>query len=67
MKLYECKSNDIVKLLETPTLPPCSNKIDDIIIFKHIDGMYSYCLNMDKTIVHPAAWTEVVIVGKYIA
>lgn len=66
MKLYNCKPNDIVKFLETPKLPPCSNNIDEAVIFKHIDGMYSYCLNLDgKTVVHPAAWTEVIVIGKY--
>lgn len=67
MKLYECKTNDIVRLLEKPTIPIESDRPDDIVIFKHIDGMYSYCMNIDKTIVHPAAWTEVVLVGRYLA
>jgi len=65
MKLYECQTNDIVELLEKPTIPIDSNKPDEIIIFKHIDGMYSYCMNRDKTVVHVAAWTEVAVVGKY--
>jgi len=34
----------------------------DIIHFKHIDGMYSYCKNENGDTVHPAAWTEVEIV-----
>lgn len=50
MKLYEIPENQDVKLY-----------IDNqVIIFGHIDGMYSYCwLENDKNkIVHIKAWTE---------
>lgn len=49
MKLYELPENQDIKLY-----------IDDkVIIFGHIDGMYSYCwLENDKSkIVHIKAWT----------
>ena len=35
---------------------------DEYIHFGHIDGMYSFCRNMDQEIVHLAAWTEVEVV-----
>jgi len=66
MKLYECQRNDIVKLLDDDVrIPVASPDPGDVVIFHHIDGMYSYCKTMDGKLVHPAAWTEVMIVGKY--
>jgi hypothetical protein len=32
--------------------------------FYHVDGMYSYCKNMDGEVVHLAAYTPVKVVGK---
>lgn len=37
---------------------------NEIIFFDHIDGMYSFCLNMFNEVVHLAAWTEVVPLQK---
>lgn len=66
MKLYECQRNDIIKLMEKPSVPIESNELEELLIFDHVDGMYSYCRNLNtKVVVHPAAWTEVMIVGKY--
>lgn len=62
MKLYECKRNSIVRLLEDQDGPPGSPsfKAGDIIKFHHIDGMYSYCHHKDYvTPIHLPAWTEV--------
>jgi hypothetical protein len=33
--------------------------LDDIVFFDHIDGMYSYCLNMQNEVIHLQAWAEV--------
>ena len=64
MKLYEVPKGSHVQLLETPTIPPVHTELrkDDILYFDHIDGMYSYCLDKNKQVVHLAAWTEVEIV-----
>lgn len=67
MKLYECPKNSIVKLAqdEPVKLPPASiNFEDNHFIFKHVDGMYSYCTTMAGEVFHPAAWTEVMIIGR---
>jgi len=64
MKLYECPINSMVRFIDNITLPIGGDAPDDIVQFKHVDGMYSYCINSDGTVVHPAAWTEVQIVGK---
>jgi hypothetical protein len=34
----------------------------DYIHFGHIDGMYSFCRDVDYNVVHMAAWTEVEVV-----
>jgi hypothetical protein len=33
--------------------------IDEVLFFDHIDGMYSYCLNMKDQVIHLQAWAEV--------
>jgi len=32
---------------------------DEVLFFDHIDGMYSYCLNMNNEVIHLQAWGEV--------
>lgn len=50
-KLYEVPRNTWVKTEEGLT-----------VFFGHIDGMYSYCTDKDKQVIHLAAWTEVKII-----
>lgn len=63
MKLYEVPRNTWVTPTEEtfgpPGAPPTS--VGEPILFKHIDGMYSYCKNKDGLIVHLPAWQEVSI------
>ena len=34
--------------------------MDDLVLFfDHIDGMYSYCVDMQNNVTHIAAWTKV--------
>ena len=35
---------------------------DGVLLFHHIDGMYSYCTDMSGGVVHLAAWTDVEVV-----
>lgn len=65
MKLYECPRNSIVRLLEEPNHPPASirSKTNNLLKFHHVDGIYSYCIDENGNVVHPAAWTEVELVS----
>jgi len=64
-KLYELPPNTRFKLLEQPKVPPDSYEVSDdscgvVYKLKNIDGMYSYCTNVEtKEVHHFAAWTEV--------
>ena len=61
MKLYECKRNTWVRVIGDIMVPPAAPDIasDEIVMFHHIDGMYSLCNDKDGNIVHLAAWAEV--------
>lgn len=37
---------------------------NEVIFFDHIDGAYSYCLNLTNEVVHLAAWAEVIPLQK---
>jgi hypothetical protein len=53
MKLYEVPRETKVKVVE--------NNSNLEVLFKHIDGMYSYCVDSNNNVIHLAAWTEVEI------
>jgi len=61
MKLYEVPRNTKVTLKNAEKGPPASPNFlaGETLLFKHIDGMYSYCQRPDGTIVHLPAWAEV--------
>lgn len=65
MKLYDVPRNCMIRLLTKPVIPMGSTRPDDVLRFSHIDGMYSYCINSDGTVVHPAAFSEVEVVGRW--
>jgi hypothetical protein len=50
MKLYDVPRNSTIVLQGGEELE-----------FKHIDGMYSYCVTKDNKVVHLQAWTEVTV------
>jgi hypothetical protein len=52
MKLYDVPRHTQVRILAT----------NEVLLFEHIDGMYSVCKYPDGHVVHHAAWTEVEIV-----
>ncbi len=64
--LHHIPRNSYVKLIsvEGTKIPPAAPdiKIGEVILFHHIDGMYSFCKNKKDEIVHLAAWAEVEIV-----
>ena len=46
-KLYNVKPKSYIKADDT------------VLFFSHIDGMYSFCKDLQDNVVHLAAWTEV--------
>jgi hypothetical protein len=48
MKLYDVPRNSTIILQNGEELE-----------FKHIDGMYSYCVTKEGNVVHLAAWSDV--------
>ena len=64
MKLYNVPNNTKVRLKSTENGPPASidPMVDTTYTFKHIDGMYSFCYNVENKIVHLPAWSEVEII-----
>lgn len=68
MKLYEVPEHKELKIKLKDDLknPPAHRqfKPDEILIFSHIDGLYSLCYDADGKPVHLAAWAEVEIVAK---
>ena len=53
-ELYKVRPRSYIKL---PWMEGVDN---DVLFFDHIDGMYSYCLNMQNEVVHIQAWAEVI-------
>ena len=65
MKLYNVPKNTwVIPVYDDPTAPPGAAPVElgEKILFKHIDGMYSYCKNTEGKVVHLPAWQEVAIV-----
>lgn len=65
-KLYEVPSGTLFKLAEDPQVPPVSLEVSEdlgvVYKLKNIDGMYSYCANVETNEVHHfAAWTQVCV------
>ena len=65
MKLYELNKGDYFKITDEELRTPVGHdevNTNEVFWFGHIDGMYSFCKDKDKNIVHFAAWTEVEVV-----
>ena len=54
-ELYKVKPRSYIKL---PWMD--GTGIDEVLFFDHIDGMYSFCLNMDNKVINLQAWAEVI-------
>jgi hypothetical protein len=61
MKLYNVPRGSYIRVVEEPTVPPFGTtaKVGDMLLFKYIDGMYSYCISEDGYLIHLDASTEV--------
>lgn len=55
-----------VRVLEDQDGPPgaLGFKAGDLILYFHIDGIYSYAKNRAGQLVHLRAWADVEVVGK---
>jgi len=54
MKLYELPRDSYFSIEDDPQ--------QRVYLFKHVDGMYSVCYDMNDELIHIAAWTDVQIV-----
>jgi len=64
MKLYDCSDGTkfrVIGDIEVPIGAPPINKGDEYTL-RNIDGMYSYCKDVNGAVVHLIAWAEVEIV-----
>jgi hypothetical protein len=69
MKLYDVPRTECgtwVRVLEDTEGPPVSPdfKADDVVLFYHCDGMFSFCRNRGGESVHLMVGTEVEIIAK---
>lgn len=64
MKLYNVPRRSRIRVLAEPAVPPAAEGVAPLeeLTFDHLDGMYSYCLRDDGTVVHLGASTEVELV-----
>jgi len=63
--LYKVPNRTYIRIVDgEPKSPPATPVLEqgDCLFFEHVDGMYSYCKDVDGNVVHLAAWTEVDIV-----
>ena len=61
MKLFDVPNNTRVRIVADVNTPICGTPVPTgtVLLFKRIDGMYSYCIREDGEVVHPICWTEV--------
>ena len=66
MKLYDVPRMTKIRVVGESTAPPAAREAipDEVLMFHHVDGMYSYCKDLMGNIVHLPAWQEVEIVNE---
>ena len=64
MELYNVPRNSRIKVVGDIKVPPASPMVEegDILNFRNIDGMYSYCTRDNGEVVHLVAWANVEII-----
>jgi hypothetical protein len=65
MELHKVPRGSKIKVKSDIKVPPGAPEIQEeqILIFNHIDGMYSHCLDLNGNVVHLDAWAEVELVN----
>ena len=63
MELHKVPNRTWVRVQDPDKVPPAAPTPDagERIFFDHIDGMYSFCIREDGSIIHLVAWQEVTI------
>lgn len=69
MKLYDVPNKTRIRIIdedEDVSIPPSHKDVPSFsggeLLFHHLDGMYSLCIDEHGDTVHIAGWTEVEIV-----
>lgn len=64
MELYNVPRNSRIKVVGDIKIPPASPMVEEgeILNFRNIDGMYSYCTRDNGEVVHLVAWANVEII-----
>ena len=64
MKLYDVPKGSKIRLKADCEHPPAHRAFEsgEVLTFKHIDGMYSLCIDKDGEYVHLVAWAEVEVI-----
>ena len=63
LKLYEVPARTWVMLVEDGHVPPSHRSMSagEAVFFDHLDGMYSYCKDINGNVVHLNATQKVII------
>lgn len=64
MQLHHVTPGSLIRVIGDAKAPPCHRefKQGEELTFKHIDGMYSYCVDEQMNVVHLVAWAEVEVI-----
>ena len=65
MELHKVPRGSKIKVKSDIKVPPGAPEIQEeqILIFNHVDGMYSHCVDLNGNAVHLVAWAEVELVN----
>lgn len=65
-KLYNLADGTYFRITGPVKIPMESREYHDgrVLRLGNIDGMFSYCTDLDGNVYHPAAWTEVEVVAE---
>jgi len=65
-KLYECERGTKFQVHEQAQTPPDCLPAENNVVYRlrNIDGMYSYCTDIEGNVVHIAAFTDVEVLDE---
>ena len=64
MKLHEVPDGSLIRVISEAKTPPAHRDFanEEVLRFRHIDGMYSLCTDKNGDPVHLVAWAEVEVI-----